>query len=292
MSLLRSLLFVPGNNTRMLEKSFGLNPDAIIPDLEDSVPQKEKSVAREILSSLIPKLIKANKQVFPRVNSIESSLIEPDLEAVISPGISGISIGKVESSKDVLLISSIIDRIEKKQGITENMIQLIPWIESPKAIINAYEICMSSPRIVAVAFGAEDYSHEMEIERTVESKEIWYARNQVSISSHAAKVLTLDTPYIHFQNKNGLKKDCEISKAVGFTGKFAIHPSQIDTIHEVFGITTEQIIWATRILEQMEKSETLGIGAFGLDGKMVDAPIVKKARQILETAKTTNLSLE
>ena len=292
MSLLRSLLFVPGNNTRMLEKSFGLNPDAIIPDLEDSVPQKEKSVAREILSSLIPKLIKANKQVFPRVNSIESSLIEPDLEAVISPGISGISIGKVESSKDILLISSIIDRIEKKQGITENIIQLIPWIESPKAIINSYEICMSSPRIVAVAFGAEDYSHEMEIERTVESKEIWYARNQVSISSHAAKVLTLDTPYIHFKNKNGLKKDCEISKAIGFTGKFAIHPSQIDTIHEVFGITTEQIIWATRILEQMEKSETLGIGAFGLDGKMVDAPIVKKARQILERAKTTNPSLE
>ena len=292
MSLLRSLLFVPGNNTRMLEKSFGLNPDAIIPDLEDSVPQKEKSVARDILSSLIPKLIKANKQVFPRVNSIESSLIEPDLEAVISPGISGISIGKVESSKDVLLISSIIDRIEKKQGITENMIQLIPWIESPKAIINAYEIYISSPRIVAVAFGAEDYSHEMEIERTVEGKEIWYARNQVSISSHAAKVLTQDTPYIHFQNKNGLKKDCEISKAIGFTGKFAIHPSQIDTIHEVFRITTEQIIWATRILEQMETSETRGIGAFGLDGKMVDAPIVKKARQILERSKTTNPSLE
>ena len=97
---------------------------------------------------------------------------------------------------------------------------------------------------------------------------------------------------LHFQNKNGLDKDCEISKAIGFTGKFAIHPSQIDTIHEVFGITTEQIIWATRILEQMERSETLGIGAFGLDGKMVDAPIVKNARQILETAKTTNLSLE
>ena len=140
MSLLRSLLFVPGNNTRMLEKSFGLNADAIIPDLEDSVPQKEKSVARDILSSFIPKLIKANKQVFPRVNSIESSIIEPDLEAVISPGISGISIGKIESSKDVLLISSIIDRIEKKQGITENMIQLIPWIESPKAIINALSL--------------------------------------------------------------------------------------------------------------------------------------------------------
>ena len=288
MSLLRSLLFVPGNNIRMLEKSLGLNADAIIPDLEDSVPQKEKSVARDILSSFIPQLIKSNKQVFPRVNPIDSSLIEPDLEAVISPGISGISVGKVESSKDVLLISSIIDRIEKKQGIAENRIRLIPWIESPKAIINAYEICISSPRIVAVAFGAEDFSHEMEIERTDEGKEIWYARNQVSISSHAAKVLTLDTPYVNFQNKNGLKKDCEIAKAIGFTGKFAIHPSQIDTIHEVFRITTEQIIWANRILEQMETSETLGIGAFGLDGKMVDAPIVKKARQILERAKTIN----
>ena len=190
MDLLRSLQFVPGNRRDMLEKARTFDADVVVADLEDSVPQKEKSVARDILSSFIPKLIKANKQVFPRVNSIESSLIEPELEAVISPGISGISIGKVESSKDVLLISSIIDRIEKKQGITENMIQLIPWIESPKAIINAYEICMSSPRIVAVAFGAEDYSHEMEIERTDDGKEIWYARNQVSISSHAAKVLT------------------------------------------------------------------------------------------------------
>jgi len=288
MVLLRSLLFVPGNNPRMLEKALGQVPDAIVPDLEDAVPWNKKIPARDTVSAFLPRLIETGIPIIPRVNAINSGLVEKDLAALIIPGIFGITIGKINSAKEVAEISEAIDKIEVDKGIERGVIRLIPWIETAKSIIHAYEISSSSHRVIAVAFGAEDLANDMAIDRSEDGNEIAYARATVCTAAKAADVTPLDTPYVSFRNEIGLRKDNEISKQFGFVGRFAIHPLQINVINESFSPSSECLDNARRIVEAFELAERQGTGAISIDGNMVDAPIVKRAQRILDLAQRIN----
>ena len=287
MEVFRSLLFVPGNQDRMLEKALGLAPDAYVPDLEDSVPEAEKDVARHTVTSFLPRLARAGHPVIPRVNPMESGLLEDDLRAVVGPHTFGVSVGKVGSAADVQRISRLVGAVEDEVGAESGSTRLLVWLESAMAIVNAYEVCAASPRIAAVAFGAEDYTNDMGIARREDDAEIAYARSAVCVAAGAAGVLALDTPYFRFRDAEGLRSDCLSAKMYGFRGKFAIHPDQIETINDVFSPSSDEIAQARRIVAAFREAERSGRGSTSLDGKVIDIPVVKRARNLLKLAEKT-----
>ena len=286
MTLLRSPLFVPGNRPDMLEKALGLAPDAYVPDMEDAVPPEEKENARNVTASFLSRLGQAGPLVVPRVNSLDTGLMEEDLAAVVGPHIFGVSVGKVHSPEDIESISSTLDRLERKAGLEVGRIRLIPWIETAKAIVNAYQVCAASPRIVAVAFGAEDFTNDIGIQRTQDGSEVAYPRSVVCVAARAAEVLALDTPFFSFRDPEGLRQDAGIARKHGFRGKFAIHPAQIDVINEVFSPSPTEIEHARRVVAAFEEAERAGRGTTSLDGKVVDMPVFSRARSLLELAET------
>ena len=290
MTLLRSLLFVPGNRLDMLEKALGLVPDAYVPDMEDSVPLEEKENARNVTASVLWRLAEAGRLVIPRVNSLDTGLIQDDLAAVVGPHVYGISVGKVESAADIARVSSVIDGLEKQAGLEVGRTKLIPWIETALGIVNAHPICAASPRIVGVAFGAEDFTNDMGIERTEEDAEIAYPRSVLCVAARAAGVLALDTPYFRFRDPEGLKRDVQTGRKFGFRGKFAIHPAQIDVINEGFSPSPEEVEYARRVVAAFEEAERAGRGATSLDGKVIDVPVVRRARGLLEWAEDLRVS--
>ncbi len=164
MTALRSLLFVPGNQSRMLEKALGCAPDAFVPDLEDSVPVDEKAQARDVTASFLPGLGQAGPLVIPRVNALDTGWLEDDLAAVVGPHVDGVSVGKIYTPQDVRTISGIMDGLEQKAGVPVGQTKLVLWIETAMAIVHCYDICAASSRIIGVAFGAEDLTHDMGIE--------------------------------------------------------------------------------------------------------------------------------
>ncbi|MCH7625013.1 MAG: CoA ester lyase [Chloroflexi bacterium] len=284
MTVLRSLLFVPGNQPNMLEKATGFRPDAFVPDMEDSVPMEEKANARKTVADHLPALAERGPLVIPRVNSLDTGLLEEDLEAVVGPHIYGVSVGKIYTIEDVHAISSILDGLEEKAGLPNGQTRLLPWIETAMAIVRCYEICSSSPRIAGVSLGAEDFTNDMGIERTKDDSEIAFPRSVIGVSARAADVLALDTPFFSFRDPEGLRENCLGSRKVGFKGKFAIHPAQIDVINEAFSPSPSEIEHAKRVIEAFEEAQSRGRGSTSLDGHVVDVPVVKRAEALLELA--------
>ncbi len=286
MAVLRSLLFVPGNRADMLAKATSLTPDAFVPDMEDSVPVEEKTHARNITASFVSQLAQGGALVIPRVNSLDTGLLAEDLAAVVGPHIYGVSVGKIYTPQDVETISDILARLELKAGVPMGNTKLVLWMETAMAIVHAYAICTASPRIVGAAFGAEDLTHDMGLERTADDSEVAVPRSIVCIAARAANVLALDTPYFLFRDPEGLKHNALASKKIGFKGKFAIHPSQLEIINATFSPSPADIEHARCVVAAFEEAERAGKGSTSLDGKVVDVPVVKRARALLEVAES------
>ena len=286
MAVFRSLLFVPGNQPRMLERASKLKPDAFIPDMEDSVPIDEKANAREVTSSYLAQLGSGGTPVIPRVNSLDTDLLDDDLASVVGEHIFGVSVGKIETPADIANISEKLEALERKAGIEIGSVRLVPWIETAMAIVHLYEICKASPRIVGVAFGAEDFTNDMGVERTESETETYFARNSIAVAARAADVLALDTPYFSFRDSDGLSENASVARQYGFKGKFAIHPAQIDIINETFSPSATEIEQAQRVVEAFDEAARRGRGSTSLDGKVVDVPVVKRAQAVLELAES------
>ena len=285
MLYLRSLLFIPGNQPKMLNKAPNVFPDAFIPDLEDSVAWDHKDDARNIVHNHLNMLSQTSKLLIPRVNALETGILKEDLQAVINQNVFAIAIGKIYSSKDVQEISNLISKVENEQKIKEGSIKLILWMETAQAIINAYEILTSNQRIVGSAFGAEDFTNDMGIHRTENENEIFFARNQLSVASKAANVIALDTPFFAFKDPDALKENSLFAKSIGFKGKFAIHPDQIDIINDSFSPSIQEIDHAKKVIETFEEAKKQGRGSTSLDGLVIDVPVVKRAKSLLHISK-------
>ncbi len=288
MQLLRSLLFVPGNRANMLEKALGLSPDAVVPDMEDSVPIAEKVNAREMVASFLPELAESGHQIIPRVNALHTGLLQDDITAVIGPYTSGISVGKVGNAEDVRQIADAVGRAEVAAGVPFGRTALILWIETASAIENASSICRASKRVLAVAFGGEDFTNDMAIERSETEEEIAHARSVVTVAARAAGVLALETPYFNFRDDAGLRRNSTTSRNLGFRGRFAIHPSQIEGINASYMPSEEEIEQARRIVAAFAEAETQGSAATSLDGKVIDVPVVERARKVLAVANSAS----
>lgn len=282
--VLRSLLFIPGNQRHMLEKGFDVNADILVPDFEDSVPDGEKDQARHVTASMLADLAETGKLLIPRVNALDTGFLKDDLAAVVGPHIVGVSVGKIQDAKDIKNVSSVLSRLEKKTRLKNGRVKILPWIESAKAVVKVYEICTASPRIIGAAFGAEDFTHDMAIERSEDDTEIAFARHAVCVAARAAGISALDTPFFKFRDPDGLRINSVAAKRCGFKGKFAIHPAQIDIINEAFSPAPEEIDYARRVVAAFEEAERRGRGSTSLDGKVIDVPVVKRARELLNAA--------
>jgi len=265
----------------MLDKAMGFSPDAFVPDLEDSVPDAEKENARRITAAHLVKLGAGGIPVIPRVNALGSGWLEEDLTAVVGPSIYGISVGKIQTVDDIASIAEFIAGLERKAGLEVGKVRLIPWIETALAVVHCYQICRASPRIVAVAFGAEDFTDDMGIERREDESEVAFARNSICIAARAAGVDAIDTPFFRFKDPDGLQANVQAAKQFGFKGKFAIHPAQVDPINTLFLPSAADVEYALRVVAAFEEAERAGRGSTSLDGKVIDVPVVKRARSIL-----------
>ena len=281
MELLRSLIFVPGNRPNMLERALNFPADIIMVDLEDSVPPAEKVAARDVAAEWVPRLRQAGQRVMVRCNSLDTGLTRDELAAVISPDLYGVSVGKTESVGDLRAIEGIISPLEIGANLEAGHVNLIPWVESARAIVNVNEMAAALVRTVALAFGAEDFTNDMGIQRTDDGEEVYHARCTVAIAARAAGLASLDSPYVAFRNPDGLRKDSAVARGMGYTGKFAIHPSQVETINELFSPLPEDVAYARRVMEAWRDAEANGRGSLALDGKMVDVPVVKRAQNLL-----------
>lgn len=290
MELIRSLIFVPGNRENMLERARSFDADIIMVDLEDSVPPGEKAAARDMAREWVPALQAEGKRVMVRVNSLDTGLTRAELEAVVSPALFGISLGKVESVRDIRTVDALLSPLESSAGMQAGSLRIIPWIETAKAMWDARAIAESSRRVAAIAFGAEDFTNDMAIERTDSGEEVSVPRAMVPIAARAGDVGSLDSPFVRFRDPDALLHDAQRARRMGYTGKFAIHPAQLEIINETFSPSAEEIEYARRVVEAWDSAEAAGRGSLALDGRMVDVPVVKRAQNLLAMAESIGLA--
>ena len=281
--LFRSLIFVPGNNSRFLEKAKNLKADIVCFDLEDSVPNSEKINARKLIKSALKTRQTYSSSIFTRTNSPASGEIPNDLKEVIQKGLDGIVIPKVNNVSELKKIEKIILKYEKLRKLKP--IQIIPSIESTEGVVNTYNIASSSKRISAVVFGIFDLLNDLGIEYEKESEGEKYSRSKIPVDARAAGVASIDAIWQDLKDIKGLERDCKTGKSLGYTGKSIIHPDQIETTHKIFHPSKPEIQWAEKVCKTYLESIKKGKGATTIEGKMIDEVHFKQAKAILELIK-------
>jgi citrate lyase subunit beta/citryl-CoA lyase len=286
-SLLRSLLFVPGHRARFYEKLADFRPDAVIVDLEDAVPPAEKPLARATVRERLGGPLLRDLRVFVRVNAVGSSYFGDDVRGVVAPGLDGIFVPKAESAEQLHIANMLLAQNELRLGMPLGAIRIVPIVETVKGVLSAAELVAASPRVMALAFGAEDFTLDLGVERSRDGVETRYPRAHVALVAHAAGRFAIDTPWTAIDDPDGLLAETTEGRQFGYTAKQAIHPSQIETIHRVFTPTPEEVSWARRVVDAYDAAVAAGTGAINLDGKLIDVPMVARARRVLERAGLT-----
>jgi len=279
--LLRSLIFVPGNNIRFLEKAKTLLGDIVCLDLEDSVPLNEKDSARNLIKEALTKRSEYKAEVYVRTNSPLSRLIPDDLRQIVQKGIDGIVIPKVNNVKEFKKIEKLLVALEKKRKLKP--IELILSIESAEGVVNAYNIASSSERISALVFGVFDLLNDMGIEYTKQADGAKYARAKIPLDAKAAGKYAIDAIWQDLNDEDGFEKDCVTGKNLGYVGKSIIHPNQISITHRIFHPTKEEVEWAEKVCRVYIESTKKNKGATVVEGKMIDEVHFKRAKILLDS---------
>lgn len=283
--MLRSLLFLPGNDPNMLVNGDVLGADGIIFDLEDAVAPDQKDAARVLVRNVLGFLDYSRVAVIVRINPIDSGVCwQKDLDEIVPLKPDMIMPTKVGGPEDIKIVSDYIGVIEGKHGLTRGTVKLLPLIETARGIENAGGIAAADGRISAIFLGAEDLTADMRCKRTPEGGEISYARSRVVIAARAAGVEPIDTPFTDINDDEGIKTDALLAKSLGFSGKAAISPRHVEVINHVFSPSPEEIEYAGEVMAAIKRSEALGRGAVSLRGKMIDKPVAVRAARILEMA--------
>ena len=286
MTLLRTLLFVPGIRQNMIDHASGLSPDAILFDLEDSVPPEEKARARELIRQAVPSFARSDREIWVRVNSTYTNLTKDDVRAVLTPDVNGIFLPKADSPQIVRYVEGLLRDQEPRAGIEPGKTRLIAGIETAAGLLRCVETSTASPRLVALAFGSEDFTADMGVERTPDGQELQYARNVIAVAARAAGLLAIDTIYPRLHDLDGLVREAELARRTGFQGKTLIHPEQIEPVMRVFTPGEAEIGFARRVVEAYKQATVQGLGAVAVDGTMVDAPVAKRAQRLLDLVET------
>lgn len=280
----RALLYMPGDNWKMITKSITLGVDSICMDMEDGAAVNKKAEARATIAQALQELDFGASEKLARINSVGSGWEKDDIEAVLPHHPNGIVIPKVESFEQVEWASRIIEDAELKNGWQVNSIRILIGVETAKGIFNLREIA-AHPRLDAVIFGGEDFAASIGATRTEDAVELLYARQAVIVACAAYDLQPIDIVTIDYKNLDALKAEAEFGARLGFSGKQVIHPNQVPVTQETFTPSDSAIAYARRIVETFEASQKEGKGAYALDGKMIDMPLLRNAAKVLARAR-------
>ena len=283
--LRRSRIYLPGNRPRMIQKGPHLGADAVILDLEDSVAPEEKDAARILVARAIEAIDFQESEVMVRINPLNAGGLT-DLQAILAAGPDAVVVPKCESRNDVLAVDHVINQANLSRPVA-----ILPMIETAKGILNAYEVAGASARVDAVTFGGEDFTQDIGATRTTTGKEIFWGRSMLVIAAKAAGVQALDTVFSDLKDEEGLRCDTREIKEMGFDGRAAVHPAQIEIIHDVFTPDPRELQHAVNVKAAAESARQKGSGVAVLKGKMIDKPIIQRAGKILRIAGRLNLPL-
>jgi citrate lyase subunit beta / citryl-CoA lyase len=280
--MFRSLIFVPGNNARFVEKAKTLTADIICLDLEDSVPANEKSSARKIIADALAHKEDYQSSVYVRTNSVESGLVSEDLAAAVRAGLDGVVVPKVNDDREIM---NVVKQISSLESASRPSVNIMPSIETAKGVVNAYRIATADDRINCLVFGVFDFLHDMKLDYDEHDPTGYsYARAKIPVDARAAGIDAIDAIWQKIEDLDGLARDSTSARLLGYSGKSIIHPSQIEPVHNVFRPSMKQIEWARKVVLALGEAMEIGggRGAVSLEGKMIDAVHYKQAKAILK----------
>lgn len=281
----RALLYMPGDDRRKIEKATTLGVDCICMDMEDGVAVTRKAEARAVIAQAMKELDFGKSERCIRINSFDSGYEEFDLAAALATNPDSIVMPKIETAEQVKWVSEHIETYELSSNVKIGSIRLLIGVETAKGILNLKEIAEADKRLEAIIFGAEDYAASIGATRTKEATEVLYARSAVITACAANDLQAIDMVYIDFRDTEGLRVEARQAAGFGFSGKQVIHPDQVVPVQEAFTPSDEAIAYAQRVVETFMSSQKDGKGAYALDGRMIDMPLLKNAQKVLERAK-------
>ena len=273
MNRMRTMLFCPASQPKMFLNAPVFHPDAILFDLEDAVAFAEKDSARDLLCSAMEQLDFGKSLVFARINALKTPFGEADVR--------NLRLAMCESPEDVQRLAQLLDEVEEEHQIPHGSVKIQCSIETAKGVLNARETVKASPRVISLSFGAEDYTRSMGTSRSKSAQELQFARMYLPVVAAEAGISAIDTVWSDLEDEAGFEAEVSNAKALGFSGKSCIHPSQLAVVHRIYTPSEAEVVHARRVIEAMRAAEQAGVGVFTVDGKMVDAPVVAKAQRVL-----------
>ncbi len=280
----RSMLYIPGNSAAMIQQGGVYGADCVLLDLEDSIDPSEKDAARILLKHAIPTVDFYGAEVAVRVNHLDTPFGYDDLQEIVPIQPDALRLPKIESAEDVLRVIQVIEEVEDAYNLDHDKLTVDAMIETAVGVEHALEIAKSSPRVSAITIGGQDLAADMGIIVEGILPGLEYARQRIVMAAKAAHVDVMDTVFVDIDDEEGLRAATVHAKEIGFTGKAAINPRQIDIINEVFTPTDREIADAIDIITAYRRHKAAGIGVFAIQGRMVDAPVVTRAMHVLNLA--------
>jgi len=281
MQPLRSFLFAPGNHARRVEKALSLDADAVILDLEDAGATAEKRATRD---AVIAALMRPRRALlYVRVNAVDTEFCYGDLAAIVRPGLDGVILPKVQSAAGLATADWLLAQIEREQGLMPRKIDLVPIIETARGLNQIDAILATGTRVKRVAFGAGDFTLDVNMAWSRGKAELAYARAKIVTASRAAGIKApFDTVWVDLADEDGLEASARTALGFGFQGKMCIHPNQIAVVNRVFTPSEAEVAFAERVVAAFARAEAEGSAAIQLDGKFIDYPILYRAQRVLE----------
>lgn len=285
--LMRSLMFVPAHNDKLMESALHREVDVLLLDIEDSVqPVENKQTARDNIIKYAREGRFQNKNIFPRVNDRESGHLLQDVYQLTIPGIDGFMYPKAKKGEDIYFFGKLLETIEYEKNLPRHTFKIIALIETPGAVMNIQEICTACPeRLVAVAFGCEDYMTELGGKHDLESQSIFTARSMIAMGAKANNVIPVDTVHIRVHDLEDLERNLIIGRTLGFEGMLVLNPKELPLVHKYYSPSTEELEWANEMLLLSEEAVKQGKGVAVKDNKFIGPPMVKMAKNIINKQK-------
>ena len=277
--LMRSLMFVPAHNDKLLESAVKRDTDVLLLDIEDSVPFSEKQKSRDNIKEFAKRTDLNGKMLFPRVNDRESGELLKDAYQLTIEGITGFMYPKATKGEDVYFFGKLLETIEYEKGFPVGTFKIIPLIETTGAVINIQEICSSCSRVIAVAFGCEDYVTDLQGKHDSDGVSIMTARNLISIGARSCGILPIDTVHIRVHDLEDLERNLILSKNLGFEGMLVLNPKELPLVNQYYSPTDEEVCWAKEMIKLSEEAIREGKGVAVKDNKFIGPPMVKMARK-------------
>lgn len=284
--LLRSLMFVPGHNEKLMNSAARSDADVLLLDLEDSVqPMDNKQIARDTIVSYVNEKRFNKHLLFPRINDRESGELLKDVEQLTIEGIHGFMYPKSKTGEDVYFIDKLLETIEYSKGIPVGTFKLIPLIETSSAVLHAEAICKASKRVIAIAYGCEDFIADLEGVHDEEHQSLFTPRAIIAMAARASNVVPVDTVHINVHDIEDLEKNLILAKNLGFEGMLVLHPKELELVHKYFSPSKKDIIEAQEMLRLSDEAEKASKGVAILEGKFIGPPMVITAKKILHKQK-------